>query len=431
MVSMFYIDYLFPLYDKFDPNNGFIGFDPDPWKRHYIPWYPLFFRSRRGAIFFPRRGEGWYMRDDALAAVKWLMRFAAVPNWRKDGSPVSNIWELKQVHFRIKNAWIFEPKNPDEKPFHGPFNEIYRQRLEYKRAVPYDAREKFYKLPPNSIYGKMAQRIGGIETSSGYKPPPTANPYYAAAITSNCRARLVEAGLKNPHSIVAFMTDGIISTRKLEALPNVVNEGDKSELGDWEYIKVTQGTFIQAGVYDMRKAGKRQTKTRGMDPKRITSSDENAGELLVYEYLKAIARPYDPEEPNMIFLHTRDLVTIGQALMACENKREMWKAGLAGRWAPPIESGNARVRAIDLDMQSIGLKRQWIPNREDDWQSRRRTDGSIRLANRCVTLIPTIPADNPEPPGTPSAIYKVDWIDPDLGDAIDDSDEQGAIYEGM
>ena len=37
-----------------------------------------FFVRRSGAIFYPRRGEGWYMRDDALAVVKWLERFAPV-----------------------------------------------------------------------------------------------------------------------------------------------------------------------------------------------------------------------------------------------------------------------------------------------------------------------------------------------------------------
>jgi hypothetical protein len=41
----------------------------------------------------------------------------------------------------------------------------------------------------------MAQRVGGAETEDGRKPPSTANPYYAAAITANCRRRLVEAGL--------------------------------------------------------------------------------------------------------------------------------------------------------------------------------------------------------------------------------------------
>ncbi len=56
---------------------------------------------------------------------------------------------------------------------------------------------------------------------------------------------------------------------------------------------------------------------------------------------------------------------------------------------------------------------------------------NLRLANRCVTLVPTIPAENPEPPGTPSAMYKPDWVDPELGESVEESDEQEAIQEGL
>jgi hypothetical protein len=419
IVSMFYLDYQFPLYEHFDG---------DVWKRIYVPWYPLFFRSRRGAIFYPRRGEGWYMRDDALAAVEWLERFAPVAKWRDDGTPITKRWEIKDTRFVVKQAWIFTPRDASLKPF-AFLKEIYRQRMKYKFAVPYDAREKFYKLPPNSIYGKMAQRVGGSETKDGWKAPSTANPYYAAAITANCRRRLVEAGLLDPHSVVAFMTDGIVTMRRLEALPNVVDEGDpNTELGDWEYTPVQGGTFLHAGVYSMRKGGEESTKTRGVDPKRV-SPNEAAGRLLVAKALEAMEKEYHPNFPIFISLPIRDLVTIGQALMACENKRDMWAKGLAGRWAPPIDSPNALHRAINLD--KLGGKRRWIPGREDAWQTRRRPDGTVRLANRCVTLVSTIPAENPEPEGTRSAMYKPDWIDPELGESIEESDEQEAIQEGM
>jgi hypothetical protein len=419
IVSMFYLDYQFPLYEHFDG---------DAWKRIYIPWYPLFFRSRTGAIFYPRRGEGWYMRDDALAAIEFLERYAPVAKWRGDGTPVTKQWELKDTRFVVREAWIFVPRDPSEKPFALPLQEIYGQRMRYKRAVPYDAREKFYKLPPNSIYGKMAQRVGGSQTKDGWKAPPTANPYYAAAITANCRRRLVQAGLVDPHAVVAFMTDGSVTTRRLEGLPNVVNEGEESKLGDWEYAPVQGGTFLHAGVYSMRKAGKELTKTRGVDPKRV-SPNEAAGRLLVEKALEAMEKEYHPDIPIAIFLPIRDLVTIGQALTSCENNRELWAAGLAGRWAPPIDSPHALHRAIHLE--KLGTKRRWIPGREDDWQTRRRPDGMLRLANRCVTLVPTIPAENPEPDGTRSAMYKPDWIDPDLGESVEESDEQEAIKEGM
>jgi hypothetical protein len=418
VVSMFYLDYQFPLYEHFDG---------DVWKRIYTPWYPLFFRSRTGAIFYPRRGEGWYMRDDALAAVKWLERFSSAAKWRENGTPITKQWENKDTRFVVKEASIFTPRDPSEKPF-AFLHEIYRQRMQYKRAEPYDAREKYYKLPPNSLYGKMAQRVGGSQTKNGWKAPSTANPYYAAAITANCRRRLVEAGLLDPHSVVAFMTDGIVTTRRLEGLPNVVNEGDESKLGDWEYAPVQGGTFLHAGVYSMRKAGKELTKTRGVDPKRV-SPNEEAGRLLVDRALEAMGREYHPDLPIFISLPIRDLVTIGQALMACENKRDMWAKGFAGRWAPPIDSPDALRRAIHLE--KLGTKRRWIAGREDDWQTRRRADGTLRLANRCLTLVPTIPAENPEAERTRSAMYKPDWIDPELGESIEESDEQEAIHEGM
>jgi hypothetical protein len=417
-VSMFYLDYEFPLYDRFDG---------DAWKRVYIPWYPLFFRSRTGAIFYPRRGQGWYMRDDALAAIRWLERFVPAGKWRDDGTPITKRWENKDTRFVVKEAWIFQARDASEKPF-AFLTEVYRQRMQYKRAEPYDAREKYYKLPPNSLYGKMAQRVGGTETEEGRKPPSTANPYYAAAITADCRRRLVEAGLLDPYAVVAFMTDGIVTTRQLVGLPNVVNEGGESNLGDWEYARVEGGTFLHAGVYSMRKAGKELTKTRGVDPKRV-STDDDAGKLLVSKAVEAMSREYDPALPAAVYLPIRDLVTVGQALMACENNRAMWKAGLAGRWAPPIDSGHALLRAINLD--KLGTKRRWIPGREDDWQTRRRPDGALRLANRCVTLVPTIPAENPEPVGTPFAMYKPDWVDPEFGESVEESDEQEAIQEGL
>ena len=190
------------------------------------------------------------------------------------------------------------------------------------------------------------------------------------------------------------MTDGIVTTRRLESLSDVVNEREESRLGDWEYAPVEGGTFLHAGVYSMRKAGKELTKTRGVDPKRV-SADDNAGKLLVSKAVEAMSREYHPDLPISVKLPIRDLVTIGQALMACENNRAMWTAGLAGRWAPPIDSENALVRVINLE--KLGTKRRWIPGREDDWQTRRRPDGTLRLANRCVALVPTIPAENPEP----------------------------------
>ena len=47
-------------------------------------------------------------------------------------------------------------------------------------------------------------------------------------------------------------------------------------------------------------------------------------------------------------------MTIGQALMACEIKRDMWAQGLAGIWAPLVDSPNGLHRAIHLE--KLGTK---------------------------------------------------------------------------
>ena len=112
------------------------------------------------------------------------------------------------------------------------------------RAGKYDIREKTIKLPLNSIYGKLAQSVGGEGEA-----PSVANPYYAAATTAYCRRRLVEAALIDPHAIVFFATDGIVSTRPLSGLERVRKQGDVVGLGDWEYCEADSGLFVMPGIY--------------------------------------------------------------------------------------------------------------------------------------------------------------------------------------
>ena len=83
--------------------------------------------------------------------------------------------------------------------------------------------EQNIKLTLNSLSGKAAQSIGGSETN----PPRTACPWYAAATTAGTRRRVMEAALQNPHAIVQFSTDGVVS---LAPLNLDIGEG----LGQWE-----------------------------------------------------------------------------------------------------------------------------------------------------------------------------------------------------
>ncbi len=264
-VSMFKIQFQFPAYEKFNSNAR---------KAVFLPFYPLPYRQNGGGILFPASGYGWYMRDDVLAAIAWLERF--VPDF-----PRSSRQPNKSTSFVIEEACAFVPRNGDRAnqcpfAFVNELNLIRRQiKEEAEQTQRYDIREKAIKLPINSVYGKLAQSVGGAQG----KAPSVANPYYAAATTAYCRRRLLEAALLDSHAIVFFATDGIVSTRPLSGLARVKKAGDVVDLGDWEYCEADGGLFVMPGVYTYGKITyengirtiKPVTKIRGGDAKKYAA----------------------------------------------------------------------------------------------------------------------------------------------------------------
>jgi hypothetical protein len=95
------------------------------------------------------------------------------------------------------------------------------------------------KLGINSVYGKTAQSVGG---RTG-RPPNTANPWVAGAITAGTRAQLLRAALKNPWAVIFFATDGIQSLEPLGV------ESKTKTFGEWEKDSLTAGVWIKPGVY--------------------------------------------------------------------------------------------------------------------------------------------------------------------------------------
>ena len=239
VVSMFKIRFQFPMYERFDA---------DARKAVFIPFYPLPYRDKRGGILFPASGYGWYMRDDVLAAIAWLERF--VPDYSRPRRK-----HQRMTAFEIEEAWVFEAEHEgraNERPFEF-IRDLFMKRRQIKdkadRTGRYDIREKTIKLALNSIYGKLAQSVGGDG-----KAPTVANPYYAAATTAYCRRRLIEAALLDPHAIVFFATDGIVSTRPLIGLARVRNAGDAVELGDWECSEAGRRSLRHAGRLHLRES---------------------------------------------------------------------------------------------------------------------------------------------------------------------------------
>jgi hypothetical protein len=414
-VSMFKIRFQFPAYEKFHP---------DPRRAVFIPFYPLPYRQKRGGILFPAGGYGWYMRDHVLGAIAWLERF--VPDFPRPRDKLAKI-----TAFNFEEAWIFEPApggRADERPFGfvvDLFGERRRIKEEIERSGKYDIREKALKLALNSVYGKLAQSVG----REGWAPA-VANPYYAAATTAYCQRRVLEAALLDPHAIVFFATDGIVSTRELQGLPRVRKKGEIVDLGDWEYSQADSGLFVLPGVYTYGKVEydknggrtiKPVTKLRGGDPKKYDATVES-NKWLIDNVLAAWRTPFDPRGSNEQFPRIvrpyKKYITVGNALAS------PWRWKLAGRWTVNPSEPGAATR--DINVHTVGNKRDLIPD-ESCWPDYVST--SDWEARRCRELIRTIPALNNDT--ALSRPRMPEWLNEDIGREVEDQEEQEEIAAGF
>lgn len=140
--------------------------------------------------------------------------------------------------FTVMEAWIY--MDDGSSPFAWVLD-IYQQRMEWKRAG--NSAQLAAKLGINSLYGKLAQRVGGRD-----KKPSWHNLEMAGHITSTCRAMLYNAAWRQYGDVVAFQTDGIYSTAPIENLPN----GMGTQLGQWECDHYSGMLHLQSGVYWLR-----------------------------------------------------------------------------------------------------------------------------------------------------------------------------------
>ena len=150
---------------------------------------------------------------------------------------------------RVLDSWGWRVTNPG-----APFAFIpamFALRAQWKKAG--NGAEKVLKLGLNSLYGKMAQQVGGSEIAA-----PRYHCMEAAGwITSTTRARLFRAGVQaGPHAIM-LATDAVYSTAPL----NLENGG----LGTWEPESHATGTFVQSGVYWVGDGEEEKHHYRGFD----------------------------------------------------------------------------------------------------------------------------------------------------------------------
>jgi hypothetical protein len=193
----------------------------------------------KSAIYYPQNGAGWYHAKEVRNAL------AIYPN-----------------NIRIRKGYVFEPLS-DAKPF-AFIREAYQLRAELKKAG--HASEKALKLGLNSLYGKLAQGIGFHG-----RTPPFQSFFWAGAITSGTRARLLDLAAQNLSGVVSVATDGIIFS------------GDpcfatSDKLGGLERTVYSELFVAQPGIYRaVTDDGKELLRSRGFFTREIDYVDLERG----------------------------------------------------------------------------------------------------------------------------------------------------------
>ena len=198
-------------------------FGPFPWRHH------------SGAIFYPLNGLGWYWQPEVSAALE-------NPRW-KDKIKLWECW-----YQNTGEASVFQRAIPH----------LYQLRQRLKREG--NPGEYAVKIALNSIYGKLAQKIG--------RAPFRCIPW-AGWITSHTRAQLLRATLGREREILAFATDAIFSRSRL-SLPL------GSNLGEWKPEHFKKALIIMNGFYKLDDATRmRKSATRGLPPMKETKENEH------------------------------------------------------------------------------------------------------------------------------------------------------------
>lgn len=197
---------------------------------------PYFYRDERCAVHFPNVVEGWY--------------------W----SPEAKIAQYLNGDAVILEGWEYD--DDDERPFSW-IADVYKQRAEMKRNGNHS--QIALKLLMNSIYGKMAQRVGWEATG---KPPAWHQLEWAGFVTSSTRAKLFKAMLMayQRDGLLGVETDGIFSTAEL---PLDIGES----LGQWEVTEYEDMIYLQSGFYFKKVNDEWKGKYRGFDKNSLTVDD--------------------------------------------------------------------------------------------------------------------------------------------------------------
>lgn len=288
-------------------------------ENHLICPFPL--RSEmQNKVLYPTEGWGWYWKPEVCAALDEQDAQAGKPGY---------------FEIEIIETFVFYPAN-DHKPFDF-INTYYEQRkaivAESKRTGIPNGVEKAIKLGINSLYGKLAQRVG-YNPETG-RIPPYHQLCYAGYITSATRAQLYRAACQAPHAIICMATDGIYSTE-----PLTLDCPKDKILGAWEYQQHDGMTMIQSGVYFLDDGGELSSYSRGFD--KMTTQDG------MRETLDVILKAWANRKPNVSLPCTR-FITLKSALCG----GDWWSRWLT--WYEFVQPDGTKGRVLKIHPE--GTKR--------------------------------------------------------------------------
>lgn len=231
-----------------------MDFPPAPYRKAG----PVFHRDKKGNVSFPWQTKGWY--------------------WSPE---VKHIFRQSDSKIRVLEGWVFV--GWETRPFSEFVPQFYNARRELKAAKI--GSEKALKLALNSLYGKMAQRVGWERNN---EPPKWHQLEWAGWVTSMTRAMLYDVMLAIPREqLIAVETDGIYTTCN----PATIGITDSTDLGGWEINEYAEIMYVQSGVYFIRDREDKWTgKYRGLDAGSL-SDESMAG------YLQTLAPNPSPDNP--------------------------------------------------------------------------------------------------------------------------------------
>jgi len=208
---------------------------------------PLFHRDHAHNISYPWIVEGWY----------WTPEIRLILPIRGRGVEIIEGYEYTGFHTR---------------PF-GFVEEMFYERKALKARG--DGAQMALKLALNSLYGKMAQRVGWERNG---RPPTWHQLEWAGYVTSATRARLYSVIARIPwDDLIAVETDGIYTT----ANPATLGIEHSGDLGKWEITQYEELMYVQSGVYFAKHGDEWEGKYRGLD-------NGTLNEKLVADYLRRL-----------------------------------------------------------------------------------------------------------------------------------------------